>query len=230
MLDRIEVRHTPGSPFVDALLGRARDSAARLAPAVEVRAVELSVEEARARYAGDDVALICVNEKAVDPRRLPSEHTEPLPLHRPPQWLVDTAVAHALEPRSILFLCVANSARSQMAEGLARALAPSGVEVASAGSAPTELRREAVDVLREIGIYIANQRAKGVDDIDLDTVQLVVTLCAEEECPVVLKPIPRLSWALSDPAAEDGDPERRREAFRVARDEIRRRLYLLFLG
>jgi arsenate reductase len=117
-----------------------------------------------------------------------------------------------------------------MADGMAAAMAPGGVEVNSAGSAPTELRREAVDVLREIGIYIANHRAKGVDDINLDAVQLVVTLCAEEECPVVLKPIPRLSWALPDPAAEAGGHEARLDAFRAARDEIRRRLYLLFLG
>ena len=63
----------------------------------------------------------------------------------PPRWMMEAAVLRALGPRSYLFLCVANSARSQMAEGIARSLAPAGATVASAGSEPTSVRREAIE-------------------------------------------------------------------------------------
>ncbi|MCK5690707.1 arsenate reductase ArsC, partial [Myxococcota bacterium] len=78
--------------------------------------------------------------------------------------------------KGILFLCVANSARSQMAEGLARALVPPGVTVFSAGSKPTQVRQEAIAVLVEIGLDISNHRAKDVSEIPVDEVDLVITL------------------------------------------------------
>lgn len=125
---------------------------------------------------------------------------------------------------TILFLCVANSARSQMAEGIARHLAQSGVEVLSAGSKPTVVRPEAVTVLAEKGIDISEHRAKHVSQIPSDRVSLVVTLCAEEECPLFLGSAPRLHWPLPDPAAVQGDPEARLQAFRNVRDELERRI------
>ena len=130
---------------------------------------------------------------------------------------------------SVLFLCVANSARSQMAEGLARHLFGSAVQVQSAGSAPTRVDPDAIRVMREIGIDISGQRSKSVESIDPGTVDLVVTLCAEEVCPVFLADVPRLHWPIEDPAgAEEGTPEPDRLArFRRARDEIRGRLEAL---
>ena len=89
-------------------------------------------------------------------------------------------------PKGILFLCVANSARSQMAEGIARSLAPPGVKIWSAGSRPTKVRPEAIEVLKEIGIDISEHRSKAVAEIPADDVDTVITLCAEEECPVFL--------------------------------------------
>jgi len=142
-------------------------------------------------------------------------------------WREETAALRILAPRHILFLCVANSARSQMAEGIARSLAPPSVRISSAGSQPSSVRAEAVTVLAEIGIDIAGQRSKGVDDVERP-VEAVITLCAEEVCPVWLEPAPRLHWALPDPAAVDGPPEERLAAFRAVRDELRRRLAVLF--
>ncbi len=81
--------------------------------------------------------------------------------------------------KGVLFLCVANSARSQMAEGLARAAFGDRVPVASAGSHPTGLNPLAVKALAELGIDISGQRSKSVDSIDPSTVGLVVTLCAD---------------------------------------------------
>ncbi len=129
--------------------------------------------------------------------------------------------------KGILFLCVANSARSQMAEGLARALVPPGVTVFSAGSKPTQVRQEAIAVLVEIGLDISNHRAKDVSEIPVDEVDLVITLCAEEECPLFLGEAERLDWALPDPAAVAGNTEARLHAFREIRDEIHRRILSL---
>lgn len=142
-------------------------------------------------------------------------------------WRGEAAQLAASRPRHILFLCVANSARSQMAEGIARSLAPDDVRISSAGSEPTSVRPEAVSVLREIGVDIADQRSKGVDEIE-GPVDAVITLCAEEVCPVWLGDAQRLHWGLPDPAAIQGSQEERLEAFRATRDELARRLAVLF--
>ncbi|MGA7740968.1 MAG: arsenate reductase ArsC [Polyangia bacterium] len=126
--------------------------------------------------------------------------------------------------KGILFLCVANSARSQMAEGIARTLAPAGTKVWSAGSRPTGVRAEAIAVLKEIGIDISEQRAKAVAEIPAAEVDTVITLCGEEECPVFLGKATRLHWGLPDPAAAKGSEAERLDAFRKVRDELRRRI------
>jgi arsenate reductase (thioredoxin) len=122
----------------------------------------------------------------------------------------------------ILFLCVANSARSQMAEGLARAILPAGVEVASAGSEPGRLSPLAVEALSEVGIDIAGHRSKPIGDVSPETADLIVTLCAEEVCPFVPGPVKRLHWPITDPSAA-GDLA----AFRMARDQIKGRIEVL---
>jgi arsenate reductase len=128
----------------------------------------------------------------------------------------------------ILFLCVANSARSQMAEGLARQLLhPS--EVLSAGSRPSRVNPYAIEALREVGIDITGHRSKSVSEIDPASVDLVVTLCAEEVCPVLPGRVRRLHWPIDDPASEDPAlaPEQLLGRFRTAREAIRARLMAL---
>ncbi len=122
---------------------------------------------------------------------------------------------------TVLFLCVANSARSQMAEGLARMLAPDGYRFWSAGSEPGTLHPLAVAALAELGIDISHHRAKGLTGIPLDQVDTIVTLCAEEVCPVVPGRVRRLHWPLPDPARAEGSEEARLAAFRAARDRLR---------
>jgi len=124
----------------------------------------------------------------------------------------------------VLFLCVANSARSQMAEGIARSLAPAGTKIWSAGSRPTNVRPEAIAVLKEIGIDISRQHAKAIAQIPAAEVDTVITLCGEEECPVFLGKATRLHWGLPDPAAVSGAEGERLDAFRKVRDELRRRI------
>jgi arsenate reductase len=116
-----------------------------------------------------------------------------------------------------------------MAEGIARALAPAGVKVSSAGSAPSRLNPFAVRALAEIGIDISGQRSKSLDDVPGD-VDAVVTLCAEEVCPVFLGKALRVHWGLPDPAAAAGTDDEKLKAFRGVRDDLRTRLEAVFGG
>lgn len=134
--------------------------------------------------------------------------------------------------RSVLFLCVANSARSQMAEGIARMRFGDSVRVQSAGSAPSRVNPYAVEVMRELGYDLTTHGSKSVETIDPASVETVITLCAEEVCPVFLGRATRLHWPLQDPASDD--PTLTRDdmlaRFRAARDEIRARLDALVAG
>jgi len=133
--------------------------------------------------------------------------------------------------KTLVFLCVANAARSQMAEGLARARAPAGWTVYSAGSHPARLSTAAVRVMSELGIDISAQRSKGMDDVPLAQADVIVTLCADEVCP--LAPggrARRLHWPLPDPAAVQSDATARLDAFRATRDELARRIADCFTG
>jgi len=125
--------------------------------------------------------------------------------------------------KSMLFLCVANSARSQMAEGLARAAFGDRVRVQSAGSAPSRVNPHAVEVMRELGIDLGAHQSKSVDGIDPRSVDTVVTLCAEEVCPAFLGGARRLHWPIPDPASDDPALTRVEmlTRFRAARDSIR---------
>lgn len=126
----------------------------------------------------------------------------------------------------VLFLCVANSARSQIAEGLARALFGDRVTVQSAGSTPSRVNPLAIAVMRERGIDLTSARSKSVDTIDPATVHTVITLCADEVCPAFLGHATRLHWPIADPADVDPHraPEAALEAFRIARDTLAARL------
>jgi protein-tyrosine-phosphatase/catechol 2,3-dioxygenase-like lactoylglutathione lyase family enzyme len=134
---------------------------------------------------------------------------------------------------SLLFLCVANSARSQMAEGLARARFGDRVRVQSAGSQPSRVNPFAIEVMAERGISLDGHASKSVDTIDPSTVDTVITLCAEEVCPVFLGNARRLHWPIEDPApplvgeAPHLDRDSLLERFRTAADRIDGRLAIL---
>lgn len=127
--------------------------------------------------------------------------------------------------KSMLFLCVANSARSQLAEGLAKALFPDA-RIMSAGSSPSGVVQAwAIEVLREQGIDISRNYSKSIEELPrdfLEKLEFVITLCAEEVCPSLPGSAKRLHWPIPDPASA---PETEKPAaFRRARDEIHRRL------
>ena len=140
---------------------------------------------------------------------------------RPPAFIT-------VPSKRVLFLCVHNSARSQMAEGFARSGAPSDVTVWSAGSEPRGVHPLAVQVMGEIGIDIGGHASKRLDDVPWREADTVVTLCgeAEEVCPTVAADVRRVHWPLPDPAAAPEPTQL--EAFREVRDEIRWRVASLW--
>jgi len=131
-----------------------------------------------------------------------------------------------IERPSLLFLCVANSARSQIAEGLARQMFGDRATIQSAGSRPSRVNPYATEVMREVGVDLAAHTSKSVDTIDPAGVDVVITLCAEEVCPVLLGQVRRIHWPILDPASDD--PSLTHDAllarFRTARDTLRGKL------
>jgi len=125
----------------------------------------------------------------------------------------------------ILFVCTGNSARSQMAEGLARRLAVPGVEVASAGTDPRGVHPLAVETMWERGIDISRQRSKRVDDV-AGEFDYVITLCddAARNCPALMGQRGNMHWPLPDPGAVAGTDAQRRMCFQQIRDELEDRL------
>ncbi|MGZ5280463.1 MAG: arsenate reductase ArsC [Pseudobdellovibrionaceae bacterium] len=128
----------------------------------------------------------------------------------------------------ILFMCVANSARSQLAEGLAKHIFGNGAWIESAGSEPKALNPYAVQALKEVGIDISKNYSKSVDRLSkdfLNNLDYIITLCAEEVCPLLPSgTAQRLHWPFPDPAGHPGSNEEQLERFKTSRDAIQLRL------
>lgn len=122
----------------------------------------------------------------------------------------------------VLFVCLHNSARSQMAEGMLRAWADDRFEVHSAGTEARGLRPEAIVVMAEIGIDIAEQQSKTIERFVGERWDQLITVCDEavEACPHVPGAIATEHWQFPDPSAVAGEETARLAAFRAVRDEI----------
>ncbi len=136
---------------------------------------------------------------------------------------------------NLLFLCVQNSARSQIAEGLARSMAASlgraDVAAYSAGSKPAFVRPQAIEVMAEDGVDLSGHASTSIDDLPvaIEDIDYVITLCAEEVCPVLPGATTRLAWPIPDPAGHEDEPwEAQLDRFRTARESIRSRLAEFF--
>ena len=125
----------------------------------------------------------------------------------------------------VLFLCVHNSARSQMAEGLLRRLGGDRFEVVSAGLEATFVKPLAIQAMREIGIDISVQRSKSVEELMNDEFDTVVTVCGEyESCPIPPKNKRLRHWPFEDPSRGEGI-----EAYRNVRDGLKRMIEIELL-
>ena len=131
-----------------------------------------------------------------------------------------------MKKKRLLILCTANSARSQMAEGLMRHDYGDQFDVESAGTKATHVRAEAIAVMKEIGIDISGHRSKIVEEFRDQTFDYVLTVCdnANESCPVFPGTTRRLHWSFADPAAVEGSEAERLAAFRTIRDALAERI------
>ena len=129
-------------------------------------------------------------------------------------------------PIKVLFVCTGNSARSQMAEGIARHFGQGRVEAHSAGMEPSRLNPSAVAVMREKGIDISGQQSKAFDWDLARQMDIVVTVCghANESCPILPPEVQRIHWPLEDPAAATGSEAEVLVKFREIRDQIEGRM------
>ncbi len=130
-----------------------------------------------------------------------------------------------VKPR-VLFLCTANSCRSQMAEGFLRHLAGDRFEAASAGAQATRVNPDAIRVMKEAGIDISTHRSKDASEFLGQSFTYVVRVCdrAKETCPIFPGAMQYLDWGLDDPAAAQGTEAERLAVFRRVREEIAARV------
>ncbi|MGE3268841.1 MAG: arsenate reductase ArsC [Chloroflexota bacterium] len=131
-----------------------------------------------------------------------------------------------MDRQRILFLCTHNSARSQMAEGLLRAIGGDRFEAFSAGTEATHVRPLAITAMAELGIDIAGQESKTLDRYLSEPFTAVVTVCdqAAEACPVFPGAARRLHWSFPDPSKATGTEAQQLETYRLVRDDIRQHI------
>lgn len=129
-------------------------------------------------------------------------------------------------PRRVLFLCTHNSARSQMAEGLLRALGGDRYEVFSAGTEATQVRPLAIRAMAELGIDISGHTSKTLERFAGQSFDDVITVCdqAAESCPTIPGAARRLHWSLPDPSRATGDEQAQLAVYRQVRDELAARI------
>ncbi|HEX6798291.1 MAG TPA: arsenate reductase ArsC [Ktedonobacterales bacterium] len=135
----------------------------------------------------------------------------------------------ALSPIRVLFLCTHNSSRSQMAEGLLRAVGGDRYDVYSAGTHPRQVHPLAIAAMRELEIDLstaAGYRAKSLRELEGQPFDLVMTVCDEaaEECPYFAGAKHQEHWSFPDPSAATGTEEQRLAVFRQVRDAIAARI------
>jgi arsenate reductase len=124
----------------------------------------------------------------------------------------------------VLFLCTANSCRSQMAEAWARHLFPADWEVHSGGLLTYRITKKTRAVMAEVGLDMAGQQTKTFDRFDLDSFDLIVTLSEEvgRYLPALADPARHVPCPMEDPMSATGEPEQVRAAFRLGRDRVKR--------
>ena len=126
---------------------------------------------------------------------------------------------------TVLILCTGNSCRSQMAEGILKSVAGETLNVQSAGSNPAGyVHPLAIKALGEIGIDIASNTSKHMDEFLKQNVETVITVCgkADQECPVYPGQVNRFHWPFFDPAKAEGSDEDIYAKFQGVRDEIQK--------
>jgi len=132
--------------------------------------------------------------------------------------------------KRVLFLCTANSSRSQMAEGIVNNLFGDKIAAFSAGTQASFVNPMAIEVMKEIGIYISKHRSKNLSEFDGQSFDYVITLCgdANETCPLYIGGTKKTHIGFDDPAKARGTQEEVLREFRRVREEIKEKLTTFF--
>lgn len=132
--------------------------------------------------------------------------------------------------KRVLFICTANSCRSQMAEGIVRQYLGDKIEAFSAGIAPAFVHPRAIQAMREIGIDISGQRSKSMTEFEGRQFDYVITLCgsANEQCPLFFGGVKKMHMGFDDPVTAAGSEEEIMAAFRRVRDQIKNKILGFF--
>ena len=125
---------------------------------------------------------------------------------------------------NILFLCVGNSGRSQIAEALAKDMLPNTFDIRSAGSIPADkVHKDAIQAMSDVGIDISKKTTQSIDSLEksfISSLDYVITLCAEEVCPVVPEATKILHWPNEDPDNNKYSDIQSKNAFIKTRENI----------
>ena len=143
-------------------------------------------------------------------------------------WEADADLLHSSGARHALILSQTNSALSQLAEGIAQALAPRQVRISAAGVSRGSLDPLVKRVLAELSVNVAESHPKALSEVDTSDVQAVVVVSEEDPTPPALRGVLRVHWPLPDPAAGGGGEEEKLARYRAVRNELRRRLIRVF--
>jgi N-acetylglutamate synthase-like GNAT family acetyltransferase/protein-tyrosine-phosphatase len=143
-------------------------------------------------------------------------------------WELEADALHSSGARHALILSRSNAARGQIAEGIARALAPRQVRISSAGASRGRVDPLAVRVLAELSVDVSDQHSKALDEVDASDAQAILVLSEEDPTPQALRGVLRVHWPMPDPAAGGGSEEEKIARYRAVRNELRRRLIRVF--
>ena len=126
----------------------------------------------------------------------------------------------------VIFICTGNSCRSQIAEGLLRKDAEDRFDIFSAGSDPSRLHPAAISVMEEWGIDISHQKSESIGNFIDNNFDIIITVCdnANQSCPVFPNEKIRLHWSIKDPFHGWSDNQEDLPPYRIARDELKKRI------
>jgi N-acetylglutamate synthase-like GNAT family acetyltransferase/protein-tyrosine-phosphatase len=143
-------------------------------------------------------------------------------------WEADADLLHSSGARHALILSRTSSALGQLAEGIARALAPRQVRISSAAAERGRVDPLAKRVLAELSVDFGDEQPKALAEVDTSDVRAILVVSEEDPTPPGLRDVVRVHWPLPDPAAEGGTEEQRLARYRAVRNELRRRLIRVF--
>ena len=134
--------------------------------------------------------------------------------------------------QKVLFVCTGNSCRSQIAEGLLRTIADRDFIVFSAGSHPSRVHPNAIEVMKERKIDISNHTSDSIDQYFETGINILITVCDEatQICPVFPGDVQRIHWSIDDPFRGWDSGEAHLNNFRKTRDELEDRIQKFIIG